>query len=87
MEDNRLVAAAASGDQEAFTVLVERYRRYIYTIAFKVVLDEDDALDIGGILIGWEFLHRLPPNVQAQRRDLSASAGRNCSTNLVMCLL
>jgi len=46
LEDNRLAAAAARGDDEAFTILVERYRSYIYTIAFKITLHADDALDI-----------------------------------------
>lgn len=46
MEDKRLAAAAANGDQEAFTRLVERYRPYVYTIAFKITLNEDDALDV-----------------------------------------
>lgn len=46
MEDNRLAAAAAKGDQDAFTILVERYRRYVYAIAYKITLDEDDALDV-----------------------------------------
>ena len=46
MEDNVLAAAAANGDQDAFATLVERYRSYIYTIAYKIALNEDDALDI-----------------------------------------
>lgn len=45
LEDQALAAAAAAGDRRAFTVLVERYRRYLYAIAYRIVLDEDDALD------------------------------------------
>lgn len=46
LEDNRLAAAAADGNEEALATLVERYRRYIYTIAYKIALDPDNALDI-----------------------------------------
>lgn len=46
MEDNELAAAAAQGDQQAFALLVERYRPYIYTIAYKITLDQEDALDV-----------------------------------------
>ena len=46
MEDTELAAAAALGDQEAFAELIRRYRSYIYTIAYRIVLNEDDALDI-----------------------------------------
>lgn len=46
LEDNRLAAAAANGDQEALTILVKRYRPYVYRTAYKITLHEDDALDI-----------------------------------------
>ena len=46
MEDHRLAVSAANGDQEAFTTLVKRYRAYVYTIAYKIALNVDDALDI-----------------------------------------
>jgi len=46
LEDHGLARAAAQGDQEAFTVLVERHRRLIYTIAYKVTLNVEDALDV-----------------------------------------
>jgi len=46
LEDNDLVTAAVRGDQQAFTHLVERYRRYIYSIAYKILRSEDDALDV-----------------------------------------
>ncbi|HQO37160.1 MAG TPA: RNA polymerase sigma factor [bacterium] len=46
MEDNRLAAAAAKGDREAFATLVLRYRTYVYRLAYKIALHEEDALDI-----------------------------------------
>lgn len=46
MDDRTLASAAAQGDETAFEALVERYRRYIYTIAWKITLHEDDALDV-----------------------------------------
>ncbi|MBD3266814.1 sigma-70 family RNA polymerase sigma factor [bacterium] len=45
-DDNQLVWAIAKGRQEAFVALIERYRRYIYGIAYKIVLNADDALDV-----------------------------------------
>jgi len=46
LEDNLLAAMAGNGDRDAFAVLFERYRRHVYSVAFKVVLDPDDALDV-----------------------------------------
>lgn len=46
MEDNQLVERAARGDRDAFAILFERYRRYVYSIAYKVALDVEDSLDI-----------------------------------------
>ena len=46
MEDKRLAARAANGDQEAFTSLIKQYRSLIYSIAYKISLHEEDALDI-----------------------------------------
>ena len=47
MDDKRLATAAANGDQEAFALLAQHYRRYIYAIAYRISLNEEDALDIG----------------------------------------
>ena len=46
MDDANLAAAAARGDGGALAKLAERYRRYIYAVAYKVALNEEDALDI-----------------------------------------
>jgi RNA polymerase sigma-70 factor (ECF subfamily) len=46
LTDERLVQAAQRGDQHAFGELVARYRPYVYTIAYKILLNIDDALDV-----------------------------------------
>ena len=45
-EDRRLVACARDGDEDAFRVLFERYHRRAYTLAYGMVHNSDDALDI-----------------------------------------
>jgi len=45
-EDKNLAAQAAQGDREAFASLAERYRAYVYTIAYKITLNQEDALDV-----------------------------------------
>lgn len=44
--DQNLVKRAQNGDAEAFRILVERYQRKVYSIAFNVVRDREDALDL-----------------------------------------
>jgi len=46
VDDDQLAVASARGDQEAFTVLMTRYRRHIYSIAYKITLNREDALDV-----------------------------------------
>lgn len=46
MEDQDLAEAAAKGDEQAFAILFARYRRYLYTLAYRVALDSEAALDI-----------------------------------------
>jgi RNA polymerase sigma factor (sigma-70 family) len=46
LEDRSLIEQAINGNQKAFAALIERYRRYVYSIAFKISMHEQDALDI-----------------------------------------
>lgn len=46
MDEMQLAHQAAQGDTEAFRILIQRYRNYIYTIAYRIVLREEDALDV-----------------------------------------
>jgi len=44
--DAGMLAACLAGDQEAWDLLVERYTRLVYSIAFKSGLGEQDAADV-----------------------------------------
>ncbi len=46
LEDQRLARMAAEGDQQAFGVLFERYRKFVYSLAYRVVLNCEDARDV-----------------------------------------
>jgi RNA polymerase sigma-70 factor, ECF subfamily len=44
-EDAALVARSLAGDMAAFEVLVERYQRVLYTVAYRMLGNRDDARD------------------------------------------
>ncbi len=46
VDDRELVDAARAGDRAAFRALFERYQRRAYALAFGVVRNPDDALDV-----------------------------------------
>ena len=46
MEDAKLARAAATGDRAAMDALIKRYRRLVYSIAWKITLNEEDAMDV-----------------------------------------
>jgi RNA polymerase sigma-70 factor, ECF subfamily len=46
LDDRELVARAQKGDRAAFRGLFERYSRRAYSLAFGVVRNPDDALDV-----------------------------------------
>lgn len=45
LSDERLVEAFLNGDEDAFTQLYERYRLRIYSIAFQIVRNPEEAQD------------------------------------------
>ena len=45
-EDRELVEKAAGGDHRAFRILVERYQQRAYGIAYGVLRDSDQAMDV-----------------------------------------
>ncbi len=46
ISDFQLVARAARGDQDAFEELVKKYQQRVYTIAYGISHNQQDALDI-----------------------------------------
>jgi RNA polymerase sigma-70 factor, ECF subfamily len=44
--EHSLIQRAQKGDQNAFAVLVDAHQRYVYNLAFRVLKDENEALDL-----------------------------------------
>ena len=45
-DDHTLVQRARSGDERAFRSLVERYQKKVYAVAFGMVKDREEAMDV-----------------------------------------
>lgn len=45
-DDRALVDACKSGDQYAFKLLMQRYQRKVYTVAYGFLRNQEDALDV-----------------------------------------
>lgn len=45
-DEKRLVRRAQAGDERAFRMLVETYQRRVYSIAYGVLRNPDDAMDV-----------------------------------------
>jgi RNA polymerase sigma-70 factor, ECF subfamily len=44
--EHSLIQRAQKGDPDAFATLVDEHQRYVYNLAFRVVKDENEALDL-----------------------------------------
>src|SRR5215510_2203454 len=44
--EQTLVRRAQKGDHDAFALLVHEHQRYVYNLAFRVVKDENEAMDL-----------------------------------------
>jgi RNA polymerase sigma-70 factor, ECF subfamily len=44
--EHSLIQRAQKGDQDAFAALVDEHQRYVYNLAFRVLKDENEALDL-----------------------------------------
>jgi RNA polymerase sigma-70 factor (ECF subfamily) len=56
LDDRELVARIRGGDQRAFRLLFERYHRRAFAVAFGVVKNKEDALDV--VQDGFVKVHR-----------------------------
>ncbi len=61
VEEMELVGRAREGDPDAFTALVVRYQDRIYTLAYRMVGNAEDAADVAQdtFLAAWEGLSRF----------------------------
>jgi RNA polymerase sigma-70 factor (ECF subfamily) len=44
--ETTLIRKAQKGDHDAFAALVDEHQRYVYNLAFRLVKDENEALDL-----------------------------------------
>lgn len=61
MTDAELVSAAKNGDTDAFGTLVERHQSMVYSLAFRMTGNPDDAADLSqdAFLRAWRGLDRF----------------------------
>src|ERR1700727_105783 len=57
-DDMQLVTACRNGDQDAFSLLVQRYQRRVFNLVFRMVQDYEDASEITqeAFLAAWQGL-------------------------------
>ncbi len=46
MEDRELIDQFKGGNKQAFNLLVNKYREKVYSIVFRMLRNEDEAMDI-----------------------------------------
>src|SRR5574340_480069 len=68
MTDPQLVARAQQGDLPAFEELVKKYQREIYGLAYRLVLDAEEAKDLAQQAFLQAFVHIRSFRQQAQFR-------------------
>jgi len=64
--EQALIQRAQKGDHEAFAALVSEHQRYVYNLAFRVLKNEEEALDLAQetFVRAWTAL----PNFRGQSR-------------------
>lgn len=64
LEDNQLVARVQAGDDQAFAVLVERYQRDVYNLAYRMLSNVAEAEDAAqeAFLRAYKHLSRYDPS-------------------------
>lgn len=58
-DDARLVAASKGGDQDAFSLLVQRYQRRVFNLVLRMLQDYEEASETTqeAFLAAWQGLH------------------------------
>ena len=61
MTDSDLINACLRNDRSSQRILYDRYKRAMYTLAYRLTSDFDDANDVCKILF-WMFFENLKPS-------------------------
>src|ERR1044071_8575509 len=72
LSDAEIVRKCAAGDRPAFDVLIRRYERPIYHLAYRLAGNHDDAHDIAA-----EAFLRIFRSIGTFRRAVTLPAGGN----------
>jgi len=69
LSDEQLAALAAKNDEAALEVLVRRYLRLVYVLAYRYVADKDEAEDVTQEIFVkvWRNLNKFDPARRAAR--------------------
>ena len=46
IDDKRIIGRILTGDEEAYAILINKYKSYAYTIALKIVKDHEEAEEV-----------------------------------------
>ncbi len=91
-DDREAVRQVQAGDREAFEPLVEKYKRKVFRLAYQVLRDQEEALDVGqeafvkafralpafkGNSAFYTWLFRITMNVALDRKRQRATRARS----------
>jgi RNA polymerase sigma-70 factor (ECF subfamily) len=62
-EDKALIARVIDGDDKAFESLVQKYRKSVFYLVYKIVRNTDDAEDLtqDSFVKAYSFIHKFDP--------------------------
>lgn len=82
-EDHQLVEAFLDGDQSAFNIIVDRYRRIVYAVAYRIIHNHEEADDIAQetFIKAYEKLHTF--RGEASLKTWLLRITNNLSINLI----
>ena len=70
MTEQEMVTAILKGEELAFGLFFDKYRHMVYSVAYRVVVDESDAMDI--VQLVFMKLNRMLPQWDPSRSSLSS---------------
>jgi RNA polymerase sigma-70 factor (ECF subfamily) len=84
IDENELIAQIVSGDQERYSILIDRYKESLYRHCFYIVRDEDTAEDMAqeAFIKAFLFLARYDAAKAGFKTWLFTIATRECLSHL-----